>query len=308
MLLALLDTEPLRAEHTLMLMASAGYRGQIFQHVKSFIHAVLRDTFDVALISSVPADIALSHALIGIRQHPTAPLSLVMLTQASEQDMVAVLNQGADDCVLLPVDLALLLARVGALLRRHPSANPANEAQTQTTFPGYRFDIPRGVVETDGRRISLTPKESALALMLFRNIGRQLSRQYLIDGIWLRDTGAIAGSHSRSLDTHISRIRHKLHLMPARGYQLSSIYSHGYRLDRTEEDSAPSAESKIAQSGGEEGVAEASNAIQQAPAPPLRSVNELSAGECSVNQRDVGKPPSSAVVAPPTNAPTCPGF
>jgi len=266
MRLALLDTDPRRAEHTLTLMASAGYRGQIFQHVKSFIHAVLRDTFDVAIISSVPTDIALSHALLGIRQHPSAPLSLVMLTQASERDMVAVLNQGADDCVLLPVDLTLLLARVGALLRRHPSAKPSNEAHTQTTFPGYRFDIPRRLVEINGERISLTPKESALALMLFRNIGRLLSRQYLIDGVWLRAPGAVAGSHSRSLDTHISRIRHKLRLIPERGYQLSSIYSHGYRLDQANEDNALDAEPGTVHGVRESGASEETHMIAQAPA------------------------------------------
>lgn len=269
MRLALLDTDPLRAEHTLMLLASAGYRSQIFQQVKPFIHAVLRDTFDVAIINSLPTDIALSHALIGIREHPAAPLSLVMLTQASEQDMVAVLNQGADDCVLLPVDVALLLARVGALMRRHPSASPANASQTQTTFPGYRFDIPRGLVETNGQHISLTPKESALALMLFRNMGRQLSRQYLIDGVWLRDIDAVAGSHSRSLDTHISRIRHKLHLTPERGYQLSSIYSHGYRLDRTDGDREPATRTGVAH-GDDGGAAETDHTMGHASAASMQ--------------------------------------
>ena len=299
---ALLDTNPLRAEHTHMLMASAGYRGQLFQHVKSFIHAVLRDTFDLAIISSAPGDIDLHHALIGIRQQDHAPLSLVMLSQASEHDMTTVLNEGADDCVLLPADLALLLARVGALLRRQPIAGPATGTQKCTTFPGYRFDVPRGLVETHGRSITLTPKESALALMLFRNIGRQLSRQYLIDGVWFRDANALPGSHSRSLDTHISRIRHKLHLMPASGYQLSSIYSHGYRLDRIDEDNL-SAELGVAPENVE--VTQGTNERRTEQRIPTRP-QAISPGNVASHEAEEAQ--ASCVRAPPANAAGRPGF
>jgi DNA-binding response OmpR family regulator len=64
-------------------------------------------------------------------------------------------------------------------------------------------------------------------VFLFRNIGRLLSRKHLLEAVW----GIEAEVSSRSLDTHISRLRGKLGLTPDNGYRLSAIYSVGYRLE-----------------------------------------------------------------------------
>ena len=76
----------------------------------------------------------------------------------------------------------------------------------------------------------MTAKEFALALMLFRNLNRPLSRGHLTDTFW----GHTAAVQSRTLDTHISALRSKLGLRPERGFILSSVYSFGYRLDEHE--------------------------------------------------------------------------
>jgi DNA-binding response OmpR family regulator len=64
-------------------------------------------------------------------------------------------------------------------------------------------------------------------VFLFRNLGRLLSRKHLLEAVW----GIEAEISSRSLDTHISRLRGKLGLMPENGYRLSAVYSVGYRLE-----------------------------------------------------------------------------
>jgi len=76
--------------------------------------------------------------------------------------------------------------------------------------------------------LDVTHKEFALALLFFRNMGRPLSRAYIHEAVWQRDTAL----PSRTMDTHVSRVRNKLQLKPEHGYRLVPVYSYGYRLEK----------------------------------------------------------------------------
>jgi DNA-binding response OmpR family regulator len=80
----------------------------------------------------------------------------------------------------------------------------------------------------DGRAIELTQKEFEMAALLFRSVGRLLSRAYLLDTVW----GISADVTTRTVDTHASQLRSKLGLYPEEGWRLSAVYQHGYRLER----------------------------------------------------------------------------
>lgn len=71
-------------------------------------------------------------------------------------------------------------------------------------------------------------------LFLFRNIGRLLSRSRILESVW----ATTADLNTRTVDTHISRIRNKLGLLPENGWKLSAIYQHGSRLERFEQSSS----------------------------------------------------------------------
>lgn len=208
------------------MLVSVGHRCELFSRVPTFLALTLRDTFDLMIIVGEPREPMIGDTLRTIRQRGAAPPTLMLLSNATDMDVVDTLNAGADDCIAEPACPRLLLARTLALLRRSPTTRTRDPGLTH--FDGYAFDQPRGTVDVAGTTVTLTPKELLLALVLFRNLGRELSRQYLTDSVWARDSGPT----SRSLDTHISRIRSKLALSPDNGYQLSSIYSHGYRLER----------------------------------------------------------------------------
>ncbi|MCY0388221.1 response regulator transcription factor [Robbsia sp. Bb-Pol-6] len=227
MRIALLDPQSARAEHYRQMLVAGGYRCHPFARVKPFLVATLRDTFDLAIVVGPAREPALRQALLTLAKRAAAPAILMLAAHATEADLIDLLDAGAHDCLTEPAGEAWLLARVRALLRRGRTAQP--HAGLDTCFDGYRFDPVRCRVETPGGAVTLTPKELALALLLFRNQGRDLSRAYLVDGVWARESGP----SSRSLDTHVSRIRQKLSLHPEYGYQLSAIYSHGYRLDQT---------------------------------------------------------------------------
>jgi DNA-binding response OmpR family regulator len=83
----------------------------------------------------------------------------------------------------------------------------------------------------NGQSVELTQKEFDLALLFFRNIGRPLSRAYIREAVWASD----AEIASRTMDTHVSRVRSKLLLRPENGFRLAPVYSYGYRLEQLPE-------------------------------------------------------------------------
>ena len=126
--------------------------------------------------------------------------------------------------MIKPVRQTELLARVNALWRRTRST-----AATMTTleFSPYTLDTIERQITFNGVAIEMTQKEFELAVFLFRNIGRLLSRGHIFEAVW----GRAAVLSSRTTDTHLSRLRSKLKLQPENGYRLVSVYNYGYRLE-----------------------------------------------------------------------------
>jgi DNA-binding response OmpR family regulator len=83
-------------------------------------------------------------------------------------------------------------------------------------------------VTLDGAQVELTDREFDLATFLFRRQGHVVSRETLLSQVWNLTTTV----NTRTIDTHVSRLRKKLLLDGTRGWRLSSIYQHGYRLER----------------------------------------------------------------------------
>jgi len=83
-------------------------------------------------------------------------------------------------------------------------------------------------VQYHDKWLELTQKEYELAVFLFKNSGRALSRGHILDSVW----GTAPDLNTRTVDTHVSRLRKKLEFnQQGSGWALSSIYQHGYRLE-----------------------------------------------------------------------------
>ena len=137
------------------------------------------------------------------------------------------LELGADDFLAKPARERETLARVSALARR---ALPGEPVETVFEFEPYTFDTKSREVSTRDGVVSFTQKEFELALFLFRNAGRLLSRGHILETVW----STRPDLNTRTIDTHVSRVRSKLKLSPANGWRLSSVYQHGYRLERVD--------------------------------------------------------------------------
>jgi DNA-binding response OmpR family regulator len=79
----------------------------------------------------------------------------------------------------------------------------------------------------NGKQVDLTAKDFDLSVLFLRNVGRLLSRGHIRETVW----GPNAVVTSRTLDTHVSRIRNKLGLTPEFGWRLAAVYRYGYRLE-----------------------------------------------------------------------------
>jgi DNA-binding response OmpR family regulator len=135
---------------------------------------------------------------------------------------IADLRAGADDFVARPVDAVLLKDRIDALMRR------ALEDSETVQVGDYRIDRARRSISRSDVSVSLTDKEFQLADLLLSNLDTVLTRQYLLGAVWGSDRDA----QTRTVDTHASRVRHKLGLSRRGELWLRPVYGKGYEIIR----------------------------------------------------------------------------
>ncbi|MFT5642732.1 MAG: DNA-binding response OmpR family regulator [Janthinobacterium sp.] len=229
MRIALLDHDRSQTDMMCLALTPAGHVCDSFSQGRDLLAHMRKECYDMLILDWQVADMNGAEVLRRAREKMQVHAPVAFLADyAGSNDIVAGLDAGADDYMLKPLRRGEIVARVQALLRRAYPAGPGSTGPAHVTFGPYAFDIGLGRVLMDGSVLELTQKEFALALLFFRNIGRPLSRAYIHDEIWLRDS-FIA---SRTLDTHVSRVRNKLRLKPEHGYRLMPVYSFGYRLEQ----------------------------------------------------------------------------
>ena len=150
---------------------------------------------------------------------------LVLTNRSGEDDIVEGMDAGANDYLIKPIRRSELIARVQALLRR---SYPELNSTEQINFGPYVFETRSGRLLIHGKVVEVTHKEFDLALLFFRHLGRPLSRAFIHEAVWSREAELV----SRTMDTHVSRVRNKLSLKPENGYRLAPVYSYGYRLEQ----------------------------------------------------------------------------
>lgn len=159
-----------------------------------------------------------------LRERPAGFRTPVLVLTANdlEIDIVNGLEAGADDYVTKPFSLAVLRARVTALLRRC-EGKPAGEIYETG---GLRLDFTAGRFEKSGTPIELSRREQALLRLLVANAGNTLPRALLLDRVWGDDF-----VEENALSVAVKRLRDKLEDDPARPVRLRTVYGIGYRWE-----------------------------------------------------------------------------
>lgn len=225
MRIAVLEDNEIEQELTRSVIQSLGYLCYTFSRGESLLRALRRDNFDLLILDWNVPGVSAIEVLKWARTNIADPVPVLFISShIREQDIVQALMEGADDYLAKPVRISELRARITALLRR---AYPQKQQRT-VVIGDFVFDRVAGTLHVKGKLIELKHKERELAYFLFINLGRLLSRKYLLESVW----GLTADCNSRTLNTHISNIRAMLNLKPENGFQLTSLYGVGYRLEK----------------------------------------------------------------------------
>jgi two-component system, OmpR family, response regulator RegX3 len=159
-----------------------------------------------------------------LRSRSNVPIIMVSASD-SEVDRVVGLEVGADDYVTKPYSSRELLARIGAVRRRHQRSIRTRTASVLTAGP-VRVDVDRREVTVNASPVALTPKEFLLLEVLLRNAGRVLTRTQLIDLVW----GSGYVGDTRTLNIHVARLRAKIEPDPSAPRYLQTLRGVGYKF------------------------------------------------------------------------------
>jgi two-component system response regulator RegX3 len=158
-----------------------------------------------------------------LRARSEVPI-IVLTASFEEDDVVTLLEAGADDVVSIPVRSRELAARARAAVRRGPE--PVAE-ETAIEIADVRLDPSGYVVTLFGDRIEMTRKEFELLRLLMTNAGQTVPRRMLIERVWGWES-----TEGKTLDTHIRRIRAKIEADPSTPARIVTVRKVGYRYNR----------------------------------------------------------------------------
>ena len=152
-------------------------------------------------------------------------LPIIILTAKDDEvDKVVGFELGADDYVTKPFSVRELILRIKAVLKRGEKKKDIVEIDRQ--FGDLKIDIDSHEVYVDGELVNLTALEFKLLIQLVDRRGRVQSREQLLADVW----GYSAEVTTRTVDTHIKRLREKLGSM---GKYVQTIRGVGYKFSRS---------------------------------------------------------------------------
>lgn len=176
---------------------------------------------DLVILDLMLPDIPGEKVCNAIRENHDTPI--IMLTSKSGEDSrINGLEMGADDYITKPFSPKELVARVKAIFRRMGKTSSIDLQENRK----LEIDENSYTVKKDGRQIDLTPIEFKILSTMYRNPGRTYTREQLI-------TYALGYEYegmSRTIDSHIKNIRHKIESDPSRPEYVRTVFGIGYKF------------------------------------------------------------------------------
>jgi DNA-binding response OmpR family regulator len=148
---------------------------------------------------------------------------LMLTARGRPEDVLKGFAAGADDYLPKPTELAILLARVGGLLRRSEWLRRSDD---RFTFAGKTIDFDTLELRVGGRTLPLTLMEANLLRYLIAHEGKAVSRKAMLEHVW----GLHEDTDTRAIDNFIVRLRRYIENEPARPTHLLTVRGVGYRF------------------------------------------------------------------------------
>lgn len=158
-----------------------------------------------------------------VRKENNIPI-IILSARADKEDKMNGFTLGADDYVEKPVDMDLLNAKIGALMRRNYDLKQKNAI---IHSGGLSIDKEAKQVSLEGKILSMTVKEYELLVLLAENPGKVLHKDYLFNQIW----GADSFSENQTLTVHIKMLRDKIEKDPRHPVRIQTVWGVGYKYE-----------------------------------------------------------------------------
>ncbi len=159
-----------------------------------------------------------------VRSWSNLPI-IVVSARDQDNEKASALDNGADDYLTKPFSATELMARIRVALR-HSYKAVGNKAQAVFTVGGLSIDLERHQVSLDGEKLHVTPMEYSLLALFFKNIGKVLTTQYIINEIY----GPGYGNDTQALRALMAALRRKIEKSPAKPRYILTEIGVGYRL------------------------------------------------------------------------------
>lgn len=161
-----------------------------------------------------------------VRKNKSTPI-ILLTAKGEEIDKVLGLELGADDYIVKPFSPRELMARIKAVLRRiSETAEAPAQPQSVLRYDSLEINMDNYTVKIANETIPFTPKEVEILYLLASHPGQVFGRDQILSSIW----GYEYNADSRTVDTHIKRIRQKVNVEGA-SWSIQTIYSVGYKFE-----------------------------------------------------------------------------
>ena len=213
-------------------LTAAGFTVQATETGTEGLEAIGKFAPDVVLLDLMLPDIPGTEVCRRIRGDTTSrqPAVMMLTAKGEEIDRVVGFELGADDYVVKPFSVRELVLRVGAILRaRRPpvaaaaAATPAAPQRRRYVVGPLELDVDGYHVFVNGQEVHVSTLEMRLLVYLVEHRGRVRSREHLLEDVW----GYKPGVSTRTIDTHVKRLRDKL---GDAGALVETVRGTGYRL------------------------------------------------------------------------------
>ena len=209
------------------LFESEGYAVEIRGDGKSALEA-FRTAAPTAIILDLRLPVVSGKVVSGkdvcreIRQQSSTQPIIVLSASTEEEDKVVLLELGADDYVTKPFSPREVLARVRTAIRH----TRRSDIPVTAEFGEVRVDFPRMEATFNDQPVGLTAHEFKMLKLFVQNAGRVISRGEILSEVF----GYEGHPHTRTVDTHILRLRQKLERDPNHPVHIRTLRGSGYKF------------------------------------------------------------------------------
>ena len=223
----IVEDEPDIRETLAYNLSQEGFKVSEFSNAESCLNKIQKKKPDLLLLDLMLPGMSGLDLCKEIRADKTLKnLAIIMLTAKGEEvDRIIGFELGADDYVTKPFSVRELILRVKAILKRSDTKTK-EVVEVERQFGDLKIDVDSHEVHVDSQLIELTALEFRLLKELVDKRGRVQSRDQLLSEVW----GYNAEVTTRTVDTHIKRLREKLGSM---GKYVQTIRGVGYKFSRT---------------------------------------------------------------------------